>query len=556
MMKYPAILLFGLLVCFPAEAQLPGEVYWIGFTDKAGSAFSIDQPEGFLSPEALERRQRQGIPVDSTDLPVNQGYIDSLTHMGFRPICRSRWLNAALFSCPDPSLPGLLTGTGFVREIRKARSIVNKKSFAGKWEEQKTSLPGDILPGTYGYSDVQIRQLRGEYLHGSGYRGQGIRIGVIDGGFTGADSDDLFAPVDIRKSRNFLDPENDVYRRSSHGTRVLSIMATNLTGTLVGTAPEASYWLFLTEDVLAEYPAEMDLWIAAAEYADSIGLDVLNTSLGYSTFDDPAFNYLPADLDGYRIRISRAATLAASKGMVLINSAGNAGNKGWGYITAPADAGPVLAVGAVDEAGTRADFSSHGPTADGRVKPDVMAMGKGTVQYSPDAGINAANGTSFSSPVIAGLAACLWQAHPEASAQEIIDAIRESADRYLAPDSLYGYGIPDFELAHLLLSGSAETDPEKAMEVLVYPNPFRDELRVRIYNEEGKLSKQTGTTRILLYNSNGEPVWNAEVPESGPAADILRIPLPPGLDQGIYILVVQTAKGNYHTKITKIKNLP
>jgi serine protease AprX len=246
----------------------------------------------------------------------------------------------------------------------------------------------------------------------------------------------------------------------------------------VGTAPKAFYWLLRSEDTGSEFPIEEDNWIAAAEFADSVGADVINSSLGYTVFDDDNMSHTYEQMDGNTCRVTIGADLAVSKGMIVVNSAGNSGNDNWKYVGAPADGDSVLAIGAVDASGNYASFSSIGPTYDGRTKPDVVAQGQDTYVVSSDGNVNTSNGTSFASPVLAGLVTCLWQANPNKKNTDIIDAIKKSASQYNTPDKYLGYGIPNFPVAHKILSGFTAYNKPGENSFNLYPNPFSSELMV------------------------------------------------------------------------------
>jgi len=318
-------------------------------------------------------------------------------------------------------------------------------------------------------------------LHDQGFTGQGITIAILDAGFYHVDQLPAFSYLwengQILGTRDFVTSGSNLFDGHSHGMVVLSVMGGNLPGELIGTSPDADFWLLRSEDAGSEYLIEEDNWAAAAEFADSAGADILNTSLGYSQFDNHLMDHAYADMDGNTTRISRAADIAASKGMLVVVSAGNLGAGNWHYISAPADADSVLAVGAIDANGYIAGFSSRGPSSDMRVKPDVVAIGKGTWVAGFESGVRQGNGTSLSAPVITGLAACLWQANPEATAMEILTAIRECSNRFTQPDADYGYGIPDFNLAHILLNRLESGSPENES-INAFPNPFGNEFYI------------------------------------------------------------------------------
>ena len=321
-------------------------------------------------------------------------------------------------------------------------------------------------------------------------------------------------------------------------------MAGNLPGELIGSAPDASFWLLRSEDTGSEYPIEEDNWASAAEFADSAGADVINSSLGYSQFDDDSMNLTYANMDGNTARITRAADIASSKGMVVVTSAGNLGASNWHYISAPADADSVLAVGAIDANGYIADFSSRGPTADLRIKPDVVGIGKGTWMADFTSGIRQGNGTSLSAPVITGLVACLWQANRSATSRQIVNAVKESSDRFSQPDNDYGYGIPDFSLAHVLLTREEPGSPLHG-KLLVYPNPFRSELYLVFP------APVDDEVDVSMFDLAGKEVFHSIIP-AFPGRDYINIDFDNiSLSTGVYILKTVTGGRNDISKIIR-----
>ena len=295
----------------------------------------------------------------------------------------------------------------------------------------------------YGLAVDQIRLSNGDKLHEEGFKGQGMTIAVIDAGFHNADKITAMQNIRILGTKDFVNPQSDIFAESSHGMAVLSCIAMNRPGAMTGTAPEASFWLLRSEDEYSEHLVEQDYWAAAVEYADSVGVDVLNTSLGYYAFDDKSKNYKLRNLDGHYALMSRQASRIADKGMVLVCSAGNSGRGTWKKITPPGDAENVITVGAADRNLVNADFSSVGNTTDGRVKPDVMAVGVASAVAGNDGTVSHANGTSFASPTLCGLVACFWQACPWLTAKQVVEAVRNAGDRKEYPDNIYGYGVPD-----------------------------------------------------------------------------------------------------------------
>ncbi len=358
----------------------------------------------------------------------------------------------------------------FVLSVSKnsvTKNVPDKKSEKPFFENESfTKIANeDIVKGVtsgesydYGQAFNQINMLNGIPLHDLGYDGAGMTIAVLDAGFLNANVlsafDSLWLNNQIIGYKDFVSPlAPDIFGSHTHGTSVLSTMGANLPAEMVGTAPKADYWLLRSEDDATEYLIEELNWASAAEYADSVGVDVINSSLVYNTFDDPAQDHTYAYMDGNTTPITIAADLAASKGILVVNSAGNSGSSSWHYIGAPADGDSVFSIGAVNSSGVYASFSSTGPTYDGRIKPNVVAQGQGSTIISAYSGnVISGNGTSFSSPITAGMVASLWQAHPDKKNTEIMEAIQQSATQALNPDSLLGFGIPDYFAAHTLLS--------------------------------------------------------------------------------------------------------
>ena len=444
-----------------AQVEVAPGRYRIEFADKNHNAYTISLPQYFLSERALQRRAKQGIVVTQADLPVSACYIDSLKQLGFEILNTSRWFNSATIRCTPEDLEKL-NHLSFIKQslvIQKENiqdTTVDRKSdpetpfsffFLKKNEEEVNTKYGAPVQ-YYGLAANQVGMMNGHALHDRGFRGKGMMIAVIDGGFhkvmelSGFDS--LRNSGRLQAIKNFTPDIDNITGENNHGTNVFSIIASNLSGRMMGSAPDADYLLIRSEEIEHEYIVEEDNWIAAVEYADSIGVDLITSSLGYTTFDDLSQNHSYSDLNGRTVRTSRAATMAAARGMIVCLSAGNDGDTNWKYISVPADADSVITIGAVDREGRYASFSSKGYTADKRIKPDLVAMGRETAYQSSMGVINTGNGTSYSTPLLAGLIACLWQAFPEKNNMEIMDMVKRSANHYHEPDSLYGYGIPDF----------------------------------------------------------------------------------------------------------------
>ena len=424
------------------SAQQDTLKYRISLKDKAATEYSLKRPEKFLSERAIERRKKQNLPIDSTDLPVCRKYIDEIRQQGVTIVVTGKWNNFVTVSCNDTTLIDRIAALPFVLSTEKVwiSPGADKPSMATERDSvinQPTMHPDSI----YGRAITQIQLSNGDKLHEAGFKGQGMTIAVIDAGFHNVDKITAMQNIRILGTKDFVNPQADIFAESSHGLSVLSCIGTNQPGIMTGTAPEASFWLLRSEDEYSEHLVEQDYWAAAVEFADSVGVDVLNTSLGYYAFDDKSKNYKYRDLDGHHALMSRQASLIADKGMVLVCSAGK-------KITPPGDADNVLTVGAVDKKAVLAPFSSIGNTADGRVKPDVVAVGAGSDVIRTDGNQGRANGTSFSSPIMCGMVACLWQACPKLTAKELVELVRQAGDRAAFPDNIYGYGVPDMWKAY------------------------------------------------------------------------------------------------------------
>ena len=422
--------------------------YRVNLKDKVGSAYSVDKPQEFLSERALERRNRQQLPVDETDLPVSQVYVKELLGTGARLVTTSKWNNTVVLEVSDTTLMDKVKEMPFVTHVKKVWT--QPDSIPARNKKRKKEVTNEVKETGYYYGKAfrQINIHGGDSLHAAGFAGQGMHVAVIDAGFYNADKIKFFKKIDLLGTRDFVNPKSDIYEENSHGMKVLSCMAANIKDVFVGTAPEASYWLLRSEDQDTEQPVEEDYWAAAIEFADSVGVDVINTSLGYHEFDEgyPAYRY--RDLDGHYSLMSHSASMAADKGMVVVCSAGNSGRGAWKKITPPGDSENVITVGALTKDLVNAEFSSVGDTSDGRVKPDVAAIGVNSVVSGNDGTVSKANGTSFASPTMCGVVTCFWQACPWLTAKEIVKAVQQAGDRVDYPDNIYGYGIPNLWKAY------------------------------------------------------------------------------------------------------------
>jgi hypothetical protein len=516
--------------------------YWIGFTDKNNTPYSLSDPGEYLSERAIARRTAQGIAIDSTDLPVNRAYIDSIAATGAEVLHASRWMNGITVKTGDTKQVAQWKGFPFVRSVERTRSV----DTTGKSAFSKFGTPAvrnDIDTSLYGASVYQVGLMNGQHLHNQGYTGEGMVIALLDAGYLQANGvstlKHLFDGGKILGTKDFVNPASNIYNENVHGTMVLSVIGARLPGQMMGTAPDASFWLIRTEDVATESRVEEDYWIAGAEFADSVGADIINSSLGYTTFDDTLTNHTWADLDGKTTRITRAANLAAGKGMLVFNSAGNDGRNGWRYISAPADGTGVIAVAATDRFGTYAAFSSVGFPGRTPVKPDLAAMGSGTAVQNYNGDIVNRNGTSFSSPLLAGMTASFWQAHRDVPATEIRRILTLSASQALSPDTLLGYGIPDFSRADLLLNQFSHAGNISQAQTILFPNPFTDEITLVSPGDSHQ------SVRVEIIHASGAVAFSKQVDFTLTA----RIGELQGLQPGIYIVRIT---GNGRTETHKI----
>ncbi|MBN2613496.1 MAG: S8 family serine peptidase [Bacteroidales bacterium] len=537
-----------LFVCsLQINAQLSPGWYRVQLTDKNHSSYTIERPEEFLSARALQRRANQDIPIVENDLPVSRFYLDSLKKLGIPVKNTSKWFNSVVTWPIDTLQARLLKNLNFVSEIVLVRPDPDiKKNTDNHGFKDLVS----ISELDYGQGLDQIAIHNGNKLHQLGYTGKGIHMAVIDAGFKNAASslafEKLWGNNQILGYRDFAIPGSDVFNEHSHGTAVLSVIASYIPGVLTGTAPDASFWLLRSEDANSEYLIEEDNWVSAAEFADSAGADVINTSLGYTRFDLADQNHTYEEIDGNTTRISRAANTAASKGMLLVNSAGNDGTTDWKYISAPADADSVMAVAATDFAGNIAYFSSKGPSADGRIKPDVSAIGLGTYIFSYTGLPAQSRGTSVSSPVIAGLAACLWQANRHATNMQVFQAIIESSDRYNSPDTSYGYGIPDFYKANLILKAKYRSGIDTSFTFNIFPNPFRHELYL-------SLESETEAEALITVTGQIGGIIDKHAVHINPGYNLLLLDRFSVLPAGIYFIKIQSGSQSSTFKLIKIK---
>lgn len=546
------LLLFLFLnVIFCSYAQT--EDAWIFLKDKPESATFLANPITMVSNRSIERRDKQNISFDEKDVPIDANYYNQLKNEeNITVLGKSKWLNAIHIQGEVSNIRDLLSKYNFVESIEFANKSLNTsgkkrgKSLAFNHQNKFSNVSTDF---TYGSAENQITMLKGDYLHKNGLTGTGQIIAVIDAGFPNVNTLDAFKRIrdnnQILGGYNFADRNDDFYTRNSHGTHVLSTIAGYKENEFVGTAPDAKFYLFISEIAETETVLEETLWVEAAERADSLGVDVINTSLGYTTFDNPNHSHTYEDMDGKTTFISRGAEIGASRGLILVNSVGNEGSGSWKFLVAPADAPSVISVGAVNESRDIASFSSFGPTVDNRIKPEILAKGVSSAVINYSSGeIATSNGTSFSSPIMAGLIACLNQLTYNATKSQqqinhftttLREAIYESSDRYTNPTDQYGYGIPNFENAYAIYwSKVASIENHNLLNLEVYPNPVSDfitisdkDCSIKIFNILGKKVLE----RVKL-NSNKIDISN--------------------LEKGMYLLKIQKENQQKTLKLIKL----
>lgn len=507
-MKHFLVTLFFVLVIAGLNAQYPKLI--VQLRDRAGSSFSLSNPSQYLSERAIQRRLRSGIAIDSSDLPVSSRYIDSIRRAGNVAILStSKWLNQVLIETTDQNALNKIRTFAFVKSARGVgyRSIpdtvkpkLEKPTTTVATEAQRFAGAGDVY--NYGSNYQQVHIHEGEFLHNKGFDGKTMQIAVLDAGFenyrTVTAFDSLRKNGQVLGERDFVAFDNSVNEDDSHGMYCLSILSANWPGRMVGTAPKAKYWLIRTENAASEYPIEEHNWSVGAEFADSTGSDLISTSLGYTTFDDPSFNHSYNELYKNSAMVSQSAATAARKGMIVCASAGNDGANSWKYISFPADADSVCAVGAVNKNGNIAPFSSYGYP--GKIKPNIVSVGAGTVVAGMNNQPTSGNGTSFSNPNVAGLLACLWQAFPKVSNMKILDAVYKSADRYSSADNRYGFGIPNFKIAYRSLKHNENTALYGSEWLFAVPTPFVSDLEVKL------VGRIDGPATITLSSAEGKVV--------------------------------------------------
>lgn len=537
-----------LIVCAVIQAQVAPDKYWVQFTDKNNSPYSIDNPEEFLSKRSIQRRINYGISIDEKDIPVNPSYLKAVEDAGATILNPSKWLNGVTIETTNQKVIDVVENLSFVKKIRilqdePLKQMLKSKSFL--YEANINNVVSNKNGRNhYGSALAQIELLNGVELHEMGYQGGGIWIGICDSGYEGVDTHDVFNNMReenrLLGTRDFVYKNGVVYSDDHHGTSCLSLMAGYLPNVYVGTAPKASYFLCRTENVNSENIIEEYNWVSAAEFMDSLGIDIISTSLGYISFDDSQMSHTYSDFDGETCVITIGSEIAVSRGILCVSAAGNEGDADFPYVGAPGDGKNVLTVGGVKSDGERAYFSSIGPTYDGRIKPDVMSYAYAVTVASPGNNFHEGNGTSFACPSLAGMTACLWQALKNEPASEIRSIIKRSSDNYYTPDNEYGYGIPNFKVA-LDMMNLEECDifEEKNLFSL-FPNPSGGVVELML-NYEGKPFFQ-------VFDVLGKMIYNIDCKDDNMSEINSCLT---NLNAGVYVIKVLDEKYSQTCKLIK-----
>ena len=508
------VLLLTILLAFPALGNV--NRYVVFFKDKKDNSYTIEKPEEFLSVRALQRRNNQNIGITFSDLPVSQVYLDELHELDSVDVYfTTKWMNGVLVEMDEGKVEEI-HDLSFVSDIVYVAPGTKLLLSAGNGRKAKIKKKSESQ--SEGYESKSQNEFIGvDAMHEEGYHGEGMLIAVFDSGFDYVDQSSYFTHIfndnKLTATKDFVRGSLDVFQYDTHGSKVLSCIGAYKEGEYSGTAPESNLILCVTEDIGSEYTIEEYNWLFAAEYADSIGVDIINSSVGYSYFEDDRMSYTYEDFDGKTTVITRAASKAASKGILVVSSNGNEGNNSWQYLNAPADADSILSIGAVTYDLERSSFSSFGPTSDDRIKPDISALGSWVrIVYKDE--VIYANGTSFSAPMVAGLAAGFWQAYPDLTNIEVIEYLKITASQSNAPDTLIGYGIPNFIKA---FNKVKINEGDVIDRFVVFPNPITNRRVIYFYVDS---TTEENLTNMSFYDLKGSFIRSEEMKITDPLGPI------------------------------------
>ena len=547
---------FSFIGLFIFSDSLFSQKYWILFKNKTGTPYSVSTPSAFLSPRSIARRTAQGIAINASDLPVTPSYVAQIAAVpSVTVLYRSKWLNGVVINVTNTVALTTINSFTFVQTTNRVNKYQITKGIIDNTQidpNNNANRTNSTSSYNYGPAVGQATMVGVDCLHNLGYRGEGMMIAILDAGFLNANIeptlDSLFSQNRVLGTRDFVVGDTMVFEDDQHGAYCLSTMAALSSGTMVGTAPKASYWLLRTEDVATETISEEYNWCRGIEFSDSVGADVTTTSLGYTQFDPgpPSLNnHTYATLNGRTAPMSISANMAARKGMIVLNAAGNEGCSGgpstcWYYVGVPADADSIISVGSVGMTGVKSGFSSFGPTFDGRRKPDLVAQGGPA--YVCNSGCSFGNGTSFATPVLAGAVTCLWQYKKFATNMQIIAALKATADSTAAPNNRIGWGIPHMCPA---ASNSLVTVPEnkaKDASVKIYPNPFNNSINIIL--PDVQLQKMI----VSISNVLGQVLFTETLMNPG---NVIQLNEAGDLGKGIYFVNISSTQYNITKKIVK-----
>lgn len=510
-MRTLVLYVFLLLIQFSSFSQEKYR-YLVLFKDKANSTYTLDKPEAFLSKKSIQRRDKNLVQLNEQDLPVNSTYLKELTALGAKVIYPLKWINGALIQMTPSSKNKILANEhvkGFYYPFAVDSSVANAGTSIKKGTLSYAKETTDIL---YGSSNTQIVQIGLDHMHKAGISGSETLITLLDDGFTNTPSLPIFKGlIDEKRLVATLTTTPDratVFEKGKHGTNVLSVIAGYSDNNMIGGAYKAKIALAQTEESEWEKLVEEANWMRGAEWADSLGTDIIQSSLGYTQFDLPLYNHQYTHLNGNTTLATKAANWATDRGIICVISAGNEGSSTWKYISAPADALDILSVGAVSSSATKIAFSSLGPTSDGRLKPDVCALGSGVRAADADGSFGYFSGTSFSAPLVSSLVAGLIEQFPNQKASVIKDIVRKSSTLAASPNNNLGFGVPSYEKAAELLSPVLGTKDSFESDFIVYPNPVEMGGQVRI-NAQKKVNYE-----VEVINIQGQTIqqfqWDGE----------------------------------------------
>ena len=534
-------LFFAALLFFGGFCQAQIQDAWVFFADKENVQVSIENPLTILTQEALDRKALHEVVIDERDVPVNETYITTVKDTpGITVWAKSKWMNCIYVQGTMADIEAL-NDLSFVVGLEYADKDLNWPNPVPVSDKFAIEQQQERIEYDYGAAANQIEMISGDFIHRQDFTGEGMIVAVMDSGFPNFENNPGYAHVMANNrllgTYDFYARTTDVTGTGTHGSSTTSGFGGYVENQFVGTAPNASFYLFRTEYGPSENPREEAWWVEALERADSLGVDVVNTSLGYQAYDNANYDHSYEDLDGQTTFAARGANLAYEKGMILVTSAGNQGNS-FGTVATPADAIGLLAVGAVNAGGNYASFSSRGPTVDGRVKPDVMAQGQSAAVLTTTGAVDFSSGTSFSSPILAGSVACLWQSRPETKNFELMQIIRESAHLYQNPTPQMGYGIPNFEIAYNVLLGLGSEDLAQQSLIAIAPNPVKTYFEV-------SLPASVEQAEVLIYNTIGQLIYRTQVSHSQEQVSM------EGWSKGLYIVSVKASGAENNFKIQK-----